>query len=261
MTKKNFDKLLNRKIFFFDIDGTLLLENKKIESAFNFVRFLKENGKIIYLLTNNSSKTPNEHLQALEKENFTKDISILSSLQASLDYFKSEKINKIAILANKNVSNYILEKGFIIDNKKPEALLLTYDTEINYAKLLKFINLVKAGIPYYASHIDLVCPTKQGNIPDIGSFINLIQSSTHKLPIKYFGKPDKNIIKGVLKKHNLNYKEAVIIGDRLYTDIKLAENSQILSVLVTTGATSLNDYKDQTYKADFVVNSLEKLIL
>ncbi|WP_084108152.1 HAD hydrolase-like protein [Clostridium cavendishii] len=79
--------------------------------------------------------------------------------------------------------------------------------------------------PLIEYHSDLVCPTEKHDIPDIGSFIKLIEITTQKRPNKIFGKPNKEIINSILDKEKISYNECVIIGDRLYTDIMLAKKN------------------------------------
>lgn len=119
-----------------------------------------------------------------------------------------------------------------------------------------FINL---GIPYYATHMDIVCPTESGFVPDIGTFIKTIELTTGKLPDKFFGKPEKICIKNYLGKDNMDIKDSVVIGDRLYTDIRLAQNMGMLSILVLSGETK-EDYELSNIRADIVVNSVKDLI-
>ena len=83
--------------------------------------------------------------------------------------------------------------------------------------------------------------------------------TTGILPNKVFGKPDKSFIDPILKKYGLTYKDAVIIGDRLYTDMKLAENSPITSVLVLAGETKREDYEESNNNIDIVISGLSEL--
>jgi HAD superfamily hydrolase (TIGR01450 family) len=249
-----------KKIFFVDRDGTLSLEDNLIEGANEFIDQLKNKGKLFYIMTNNSSRTPNMHQERLKKIGFDININnILVSTNSALDFLKNKEIKNIYFLANEKVSDYILSDGFVFDEENPEALLLTYDDELNYKKLRHFIYLLRKGVPYYATHSDYVCPTIDGDIPDIGSFIELIYGTTGIKPNKIFGKPDYNFISGIIKSNNLSDKDAVIIGDRLYTDIKIAENREITSVLVLSGETKRDFYENSTIKADIIINNITDL--
>ena len=106
----------------------------------------------------------------------------------------------------------------------------------------------------------MLCPSIKGLIPDIGTFINMFKEATGRMPDKTFGKPLKDIIKPVLLKHKLEYKDSVIIGDRLYTDIKMANNSKMISILVLSGETNKSDIKSSKIKPDVILNNIGELI-
>lgn len=258
---KSIKNIKDKKIFFIDRDGTLTLGESIIDGALEFLNNLKKTGKHFLVATNNSSLTPKEHLNkfnslglCLNPEN------ILVSSSSALLFLKQNNFNRIFLVANRNVSNFFKKEGIVLDEKNPQAILLTYDTEINYSKLKKLTSLVSAGIPYYATHNDIVCPTINGSIPDIGTFIKLIEMTTGILPNKIFGKPNKSFIDPILKKYNLSHKDAVIIGDRLYTDMQLAEKSDITSILVLTGETKREDCEKSNIKADIIISNFYDLI-
>jgi HAD superfamily hydrolase (TIGR01450 family) len=254
-------KIRDKKIFFIDRDGTLTLGKSVIKGAIEFLNSLKREDKYFFVATNNSSITPKEHLDRFNKLGLgLKEDNILVSSSSALSFLKQNDFNRIFWVANKNVSNFFEKEGLIYDEKNPQAILLTYDDEINYDKLKKLTNFVRFGVPYYATHSDIVCPTDKGPIPDIGTFIKIIEMTTGILPNKIFGKPDKSFIDPILKKYNLSREDAVIIGDRLYTDIKLAEDSNITSILVLTGETKREDYEDSTIRSNIIVSSFWDLI-
>jgi HAD superfamily hydrolase (TIGR01450 family) len=258
---ENLNILNNKKIFFVDGDGTLYLENTPIEGTIDFILKLKEKNKLYYLLTNNSSKTPSQYKEKINSMGINiEEENILISIMPTLDFFKEKGIKKIYCVANKEVSEYVKLSGFFLTENNPEAILLTYDTEIDYNKLCTLIGLIRKNIPYYTTHSDIVCPTSKGDMPDIGSFIELIKTATGISPIQTFGKPDINFIESSLRKNNLSFSDAVIIGDRLYTDIKLKNNTDMTSILVLSGETKRDIYETSSQKADIVVPSIKDLV-
>jgi len=99
--------LKEKKIFFVDRDGTLSLENTLINGANDFINLIKQNNKLFYIMTNNSSKTPKMHLENLLMLGFEIDMTnILVSIDSALEYLKNKKFKKIFFLANKKVSDY-----------------------------------------------------------------------------------------------------------------------------------------------------------
>jgi len=250
-----------KKLFIFDIDGTISLDNRLFRRTKDVFNYLHSKGKHTFLVTNNSSKLPSHYIGNLTRAGLETDkINLISSLDLALEHLQKSGMKHIYWAANETVSKYIEGKGLLFNEDKPSAILLTYDTEINYNKLLKITELLHKRTPYFATHTDLVCPTDLGYyVPDIGSFIALIEKATGRRPDKTFGKPELYSIDKILSVTGLTKEDAVIIGDRLYTDIELANRAGIASVLVLSGETTIEIYNSSSIKADIVMHSIDEL--
>lgn len=121
--------------------------------------------------------------------------------------------------------------------------MLGFDLSLTYEKLKTACSLIRKGLPFIATHPDFNCPTPEGPIPDCGSMIALITASTGISP-KIIGKPYPQMIEALQAKYGLENPETVaMVGDRLYTDIKMANAAGILSVLVLSGESQFEDAK------------------
>ncbi|OYT60098.1 HAD family hydrolase, partial [Thermoplasmatales archaeon ex4484_30] len=116
------------------------------------------------------------------------------------------------------------------------------------------------GIEYVATHPDKVCPTQEGYIPDTGSFIALIETATDVKPKKILGKPNPDLINFLLDKFNLSPSDAIIFGDRLYTDILMGKNSNITTALMLTGESKIKDIEKYGIIPDFVFINFEEVL-
>ena len=261
MTEIPYSIIREKKLFIFDIDGTISLDNRLFKRTKEVFEKLHSQGKFIYLATNNSSKLPAHYIGNLARAGLdTEKINLISSLDLSLSYLRENGMNRIYPAANETVLNYIIENGFAIDGANPDAILLTYDTELDYKKLLKITELLHKNTPYFATHTDFVCPTDLGYyVPDIGSFIALISAATNKLPDKTFGKPEHFAITRALTETKQGKKDAIIIGDRLYTDIELANRAGVHSILVLSGETTQEMSDKSLTKSTFVMSNVDEL--
>lgn len=234
--------LKNKKIVISDMDGTFYLGNKLFKGSLEFANKLKSQGKKLVFLTNNSSKTPSEYIKKLNNLGVSSDLfDVYTSGEATSEFIiKNYKERKIFLLSTESVKDLFTKKGLIIDNEDPDILVLTYDKTIDYEKIQKFSYFLNRKLPYIASHPDINCPTETGYIPDIGSFMALFEKSTGRNPDHIVGKPNSYIIEMLLDKYNVSKEEAVIIGDRIYTDIKCGINSGIDSILVLSGETKID---------------------
>jgi HAD superfamily hydrolase (TIGR01450 family) len=252
--------LKNKKFFLLDKDGTLSLGSTILDGTLNFIQALRDANIQFAVATNNSSKTGAKHLESLNAMglDFT-DQNMIVSLDVAIDYLQSHNIQKLFWVANQDVSDY-LETFFDYCEKSPDAILVTFDTELNYEKLLTLTDLLHTDIPYYVTHSDIVCPTETHDIPDVGTFVKMMEMTAGRLPDISFGKPSRYYIDYIKKRYKVEEKDMVIVGDRLYTDIKLAEGNEITSILVLSGETSIETYQNSNIKADIIVDGVRDII-
>ncbi len=133
-----------------------------------------------------------------------------------------------------------------------------FDTTLTYTRLWKLCDFVRAGLPYFATHPNINCPTEHGYMPDIGAMIAFVQTSTGRQPDVIIGKPNPPIIEAVTAKSGIPLQFTVMIGDRLYTDIALGRTG-ITTVLVLSGETKAADVASSPFQPDWIVENLAKV--
>lgn len=252
------------KCFMLDMDGTIYLGNHMISGALEFLKMLEIQNKDYIFLTNNSSKNSlayKEKLQKLGCEVGTE--KVFTSGEATTIYLeKRKKGAKIFLLGTSYLEEEFLQKGFEIvkdRSETPDFVVLGFDTTLTYDKLWIACDLISEGVEYIATHPDFNCPLDGGKVmPDIGAMISFIEASTGKRP-EIIGKPNHHIVDAIMEKYGLKKDEIAMVGDRLYTDIKLGLNSGITSVLVLSGETTAEDYEESDVVADYVFNSVREL--
>lgn len=246
------------------MDGTFYLGDKLIKGSLEFLHILRENGKTFLFLTNNSSKSKQAYKQKLVSLGCNVDEGkIFTSGEATTIYLQNRRPGaKVFMLGSPHLEQEFQESGFklIKDRKeRPDFVVLGFDTTLTYEKLWIACNLIHQGVEYIATHPDLNCPLPNNEfMPDAGAIIKMIEASTGKLPL-IIGKPYKYIIEAVINKYKLRREEMAIVGDRLYTDIKLGENAGIPSILVMSGETDEIMYRKSKIKADYVFPTIKEL--
>lgn len=254
-------ELGSKRVVFFDNDGTLSVDGDPLAGANVALEKLRAAGKQVFLLTNNSSRTPREHQDSLKRMGINfRDDEIVTSLDACLTSLGKEGYDRIFWIANRSVSSYIESRGFEYSEIDPKAVLLTFDTEIDYSKFRTALRLLRGGLPFYATHIDLVYPIQDGFLPDIGCFLQTIENCCGRKPLATFGKPDTRILQPVLDRVGASLKDAVMIGDRLYTDIRMGEGNDLTTVLVLSGETNRANYEEASIRAEIVVPSIQEIV-
>lgn len=149
--------------------------------------------------------------------------------------------------------------GWILDEEKPDIVILGFDTTLTYEKLSKACTFIREGALYYGINPDLNCPMEHDTfIPDCGSMAKLIEASTGKYP-EFFGKPSGKTLDYIVEETGCSPDQIAIIGDRLYTDIKVADGSEVTSILVLSGETKAEDIDTSDVKPDIVIEHIGEL--
>ncbi|WP_300359130.1 HAD-IIA family hydrolase [Fusobacterium sp.] len=262
------NKLKEKKCFLLDMDGTIYLGNQLIEGADTFLKTIKEEGKKYIFLTNNSSKNKKEYVEKLDKMGISAEKNdVFTSGDATIFYLNKIKKNaKIFLMGTKALEDEFLKAGFTIVKEREQDIdfvVLGFDTTLTYEKLWIACEYLSKGIPYVATHPDFNCPLDGGKfMPDAGAMIAFIKASTGREPI-VIGKPNKYIIEAILDKYSLEKKDLVMVGDRLYTDIRTGRDNGITSILVMSGETDKKMLESTEFIPDYVFDSvkdIEKII-
>ncbi|WAM34006.1 HAD-IIA family hydrolase [Caldicellulosiruptor morganii] len=266
MKDNKFEVLLKVELFILDMDGTIYLGDRLFEGSREFVELLKENRKEFLFLTNNSSKSSDEYLKKLSKMGI--DIAkenLLTSGQATAIYLNGIAKKTIrayvvgTVSLKKELESFGINIAEDIEKEEVDYLIVGFDTELTYKKLLDACELIRKGIPFLATNPDLVCPLDGGKyIPDCGSICIMLENATKKKPL-FIGKPSSIIVDVISKLKNVEKSRIAMIGDRLYTDIKMANDNGMVSILVLSGETAFEDIEKSRLKPTFVYNSIRDI--
>ena len=228
------------KLYLLDMDGTFYLGNQLLPGALEFIDKVNGSGGTYSFLTNNSSKTGDEYVKKLGRLGLkTSTQHVFTSGDATIELLRHQgKWKRLYVVATPPVLAQFVEAGFEVTSDRPEAIVLTYDTTLDYQKISTFALLLRSGLPYIASHPDFNCPTPEGPIPDMGAFIALFEASTRRRPDRVVGKPNADFIQAAMLRFGVKPEETLMIGDRLYTDIQVGINAGVDSALVLSGETT-----------------------
>ena len=255
------EKLRSIKCYMLDMDGTFYLSDHLLPGALDFMDYLAKENLDYLFLTNNSSKSKEMYTGKIRKLGFNVDADkIFTSGEATCIYLRKHTDHqKIYLVGTAALEKEFTEAGYELTDKDPQAVVLGFDTTLTYEKIWKACDLLREGLPYIATHPDFNCPTETGFMPDIGSFMAMIEVSTGRKADVIIGKPYRHIVDAVVEKTGYSLDEIAMIGDRLYTDIALGK-AGIKTVLVLSGETKAEDLAASEFKADIVVEDLGDLL-
>lgn len=249
------------RCFVLDMDGTFYLGDRLIEGSLAFYEAARASGRRVLFLTNNSSRDGQYYARKLQRMGCpAPEEDVYTSGMATCQVLNREYPGKpVYLLGNEALRGEFSRYGVPMDGR-PEVVVVGFDTTLTYEKLCRVCDLVRAGLPYLATHPDFNCPTETGFVPDVGAILAFIEASTGRRPDRIIGKPHPDIVQGLLERTGLPPEALCICGDRLYTDIATGVRNGILSVCLLSGESTLEDVAAAPEPPDLVFNRLEEMI-
>ncbi len=243
--------------FVIDMDGVLYRGNRKIEGADAFIKFLQDNGIPFLLATNNSTKTRGMYVEKLKNMGIkVREKNIITSAYVTAEVLKKEENRASALIIGEiGIFEEIKRIGWgILDSKnwsKAEYVIVGMDTTLTYEKLKAGCLAINNGAKFIATNDDKNFPSEEGLIPGAGSMVAALEAATGKKS-RVMGKPNEpyvNMINSLLGSEDI-----WVVGDRIETDMLLAEKLGAKKVLVLSGVT-----KEPVKNVDYVINDVGRL--
>ena len=230
-----------------DMDGTIYMGSTLFPFTIEFLDSMSKAGIGYSFLTNNPSRSVADYLKKLAGMGIQPDENnMYTTSLAAIDYIKANypDARRLFLLGTPSMISQFEKAGFIScaddPDDVPDVLVVAFDMTLGYSRLCRASWWASQGVPYIATNPDRVCPTDQRTVlVDCGSICRCIEHATGRCPDMTLGKPDPNMLKGILDRHGLKPEEIAMVGDRIYTDTAMARNAGAFGVLVLSGETTL----------------------
>ena len=248
------------KAVFLDLDGTIYLGSNIIGGALSFLDRLEEKGIMRFFLSNNSSKSVGQYLEKLRGLGIPASADeILLSTHDLISWLRENSIDQTFLVGTEGMREMLESAGVDTNSESPQYVVLGYDTEITYEKLSTASIHLHRGIPMVSSHPDVVCPSPNGGLPDTGAYMDLFEATTGVRPEHVCGKPNAGMIMHKVEELGLRPDQCAMVGDRLYTDMEMAERAGVHGVLVLSGEATMEDLRAAPQNPSIVVGSVDEL--
>ncbi len=249
------------RCFLLDMDGTFYMGERLVEGALDFIALLGEQGRDFLFLTNNSSKDAQQYVSKLARLGLPVPArQVLTSGEATASYLGGIRPGaRVYVVGTPALETEFQALGFVPDDTQPDYVVVGFDTGLDYAKLWRLCDLVRAGVPYICTHPDYNCPTETGFMPDIGATIAYVRASTGRDPDIIVGKPNRLIAEQAAARVGLPLEALCMVGDRLYTDIALGAAAGVPTVLVLSGETRADEVAGAAHAPTLVCEHLGAL--
>ena len=259
-------RLRGKKLFLFDIDGTIAVGNTLYEGSRELLSHIESIGGRSYFITNNSTKSGRDYVQKFA-DSFqlqTTEAQFITAGYLTLRFLKERYEGQtIFVLGTASYIAELRRNGLrVTEQVQPDiaCLVAAYDSELTYEKLCRASEvLLTMDVPFYGTNPDLRCPIDFGFIPDCGSICNMLTAATDRVP-EYLGKPSPVVVELCMEHSGFSAEETLVVGDRLYTDIACGLNAGVDTCFLFTGEAQPEDLQDTPYKPAFAFDDVKQLL-
>lgn len=246
-----------KKGFICDMDGVIYHGNRILPGVAEFIQWLHDEDKEYLFLTNNSGYTPRELNQKLARMglNVPEDRFYTSAL-ATAAFLKEQAPGCSAfVIGEAGLLNALYDAGITMNDVNPDYVIVGEGRSYSLDTLTKATNLVMSGAKLIGANSDVSGPIENGIAPACRALIAPIEMATGTQA--YFcGKPNPLMMRTGLRLLNCHSAEAVMVGDRMDTDIISGMESGMSTVLVLSGVSSRDTLKTYAYRPSVVLNGV-----
>lgn len=224
-------------VLFADLDGVIYTGENAVPFAVDALNSASEKIRLAYI-TNNASRTPTaiaEHLTNLGLTVSADDI--VSSPQAAVKILATlvDQGSTILVVGGEGLVSEVANAGFRVTDSAdddPAAVIQGFATTVGWVHLAEASFALHRGIPWVATNTDWTIPVARGVAPGNGTLVSAVHLAVGQLPV-FAGKPERAIFDYAAERFDAH--NALVIGDRLDTDILGANRAGMRSALVLTG--------------------------
>ena len=250
--------------YVFDLDGTVYLGDELLPEAKETLGELKARSNVVYL-TNKPLETPADYAAKLTRLGVeTRPEEVISSTDALLLYLGRHAPEARLFVVGERPLVQLLELAghdVVREAEGVEVVVVSFDRTFDYRKLQVAFDAVRGGARIVATNPDAYCPTPDGGgLPDCAAMLAAIEASTGAHAEAIVGKPSPHMAAALLDRLGVPARATLLVGDRLATDVRMANEAGMISALVLTGATGLEEAIGSSDRPDYVIEHLGDLL-
>lgn len=264
---KPLENLKKKKLFLFDIDGTIAVGDTLYEGSAELLSHIERIGGRSCFITNNSTRSGKDYVDKFRRafQLETVEEQFVTSGFMTIRFLKEHFAHKkLFVLGTVSFIHELRRNGLCVTETADDdvaCVVAAYDSELTYDKLVQACKALSVrDVPFYATNPDLCCPVEFGFVPDCGAICRMLTDSTGKTP-DYLGKPSRHVVELCLSMWGFSKEETLVVGDRLYTDIACGINAGVDTCVVFTGEAKPQDMADTSYPADYCFQNIKELLM
>lgn len=251
----------SKRGFICDMDGVIYHGNRVLPGVREFINWLQTEKKDYLFLTNNSGMTPRELQQKLMRMGLdVPEEHFYTSALATAEFLKTQAPGcSVFAIGEAGLLNALYDAGIMMNDVNPEYVVVGEGRSYSLETLTKAVNLVMAGAKLIGANSDVSGPIENGIAPACRALTAPIEMATGKQA--YFcGKPNPLMMRTGLRLLGCHSEDAVIIGDRMDTDIVAGTESGIETVLVLSGVSDEDTLKKYAYQPTMILQGVGDIV-
>jgi NagD protein len=262
ISKQELTAIRQKKGFICDMDGVIYHGNQLLPGVLEFVEWLKNENKAFLFLTNSSERAPRELHQKLKR----------LGLEVGEDHFYTSALSTAAFLKQQgpNRSVYVIgepglvgalyEAGLTMNEINPDYVVLGETRSYSYDRIERAVSLVRAGAKLIGTNPDLTGNIEGGGIaPACKALMAPIELASGRNAY-YLGKPNPLMMRHGIRMLGVKAEDAIVIGDRMDTDIVAGTESGIDTALVLTGVTTEHEMRKFAYRPKYILEGVCEIV-
>ncbi len=246
-----------------DMDGTVYLGDEVLPGARELIAFFEEAGIRYCFFTNNSSKSALDYTAKLKRLGIADNPHIITSGDVTADYILKTfgPSPRAYVVGTEPLVMQLTAAGIdCADTAFPDCVVVGFDTTYRFEKAARAVDLLRQDIPFIATNIDAVCPLEGGKVlPDCGSICAMLTHATGRKP-KFIGKPFAETAGYIMRNAGRPAHNIGVVGDRLYTDMRLAIENGMCAIGVLSGEMTKDDIALSGLKPHYLFDSAAQLL-
>ncbi|MFL5732525.1 MAG: HAD-IIA family hydrolase [Chloroflexia bacterium] len=248
------------KHYIMDMDGVIIRGSQPVPGAVEFIARLREKGLKFLVLTNNSMYTARDLANRLRYMGVdVPDDRVYTSGLATARFLHSQRPNGTAyVIGEAGLTTALHDVGYVLTEHEPDYVVLGETATYSFERITRAIRLILEGSRFIATNPDPVGPIDGGLAPATGAVAALIERATGVAPY-YVGKPNPLMLRTALRVIDAHSEDAVMIGDRMDTDIIMGVESGLETILVLTGVTAREQVDRFPYRPTRVLESVAEV--
>lgn len=224
-----------------DLDGVVYIGSDAVPGAAAAIGEARGAGMRVAFITNNASRPPDvvaQHLVELGVAAAVDDVVTSAQAAARLAREAWGEGARVVCLGASGLETALVEAGVTPVGATDDAsgVVTGYGPDVPWRAVMRVAVRVRDGLPWIASNTDLTIPTAFGTAPGHGVLVEMLARFTGVSPV-VAGKPARPLLDETVRR--VGGTRALMVGDRLDTDIEGARNAGLDSLLVLTGVTGL----------------------